>query len=392
MKKRALLGALVVLIIVLVIVAGVYLTSLQTGKIVQTSSTSMQIHPSSNATTGTLAVLITDPLSIPQNVTGLYINYSDLQVASTDNPSGWTALGTSGEINLLSVVNSTETIASVNITNGSFNALRFSINSAVITFQGQNYTANLINDSQYLSVPVQGGLKIMGGQISGAIIDMIPTVLLLGNATNPTFAFLPAAKGYVLPSLALSPNPHQGDRNDYSASLKNLIRDLTHFQLDSTVLNTSSLSVTVQNTGSNKIDFQIISLTSTSTIAGGWVPSSSFESVSKVSEFFVILANGSLLPLTANGNKLLIHDLTIAGYSVAPHQSATFTYSGPVTMGALKLLQDHTPAQQLSLGQSCVLTVLGSGKYTQTLVTAGALAISNATSITSTSNFTTTSS
>ena len=176
----------------------------------------------------------------------------------------------------------------------------------------------------------------MGGQISGAIIEMTPTVFLLGNATNPTFAFLPAAKGYVLPSFGLTPNPHQGDRNNYSASLKNLIRDLTHFQLDSTVLNASSLSVTVQNTGSNKIDFQIISLTSTSTIAGGWVPSSSFDSVSKVSEFFVILANGSLLPLTANGNKLLIHDLTIAGYSVAPHQSATFTYSGPVTMGALK--------------------------------------------------------
>jgi hypothetical protein len=149
-----------------------------------------------------MAVLMTDPPTIPTGVTSVYINYSDVSVHVSDagNQTGWTDLQSSGEIDLLSVINSTETIAATNVTSGIFNALRFNITSALITFQGTNYTADLVYQQHTLFVPIVGGITISGGQTSAAVIEMTPTVLLLGNATNPTFAFIPAAKGYTLPA------------------------------------------------------------------------------------------------------------------------------------------------------------------------------------------------
>ena len=386
--RTKLISFAAIVLVLTVTISGIYLGSLQGGKAeTQTSSAFTLTHSTSNATTGTLAVLLTDPSSIPLNVTAVYISLSDLQLHPTSlgNSSGWLDLGSAREINLLSIVNSTETVSGGNISDGSYDALRVNLTAPVVTYEGQNFSANLISHADYLSIPIQGGITISGGQVSGALVEMTPTLLSVGNATNPSFAFFPAAKGHVLPSLGISSHPRPGNRSDYSGSLKSITRDLTHFQVNSAILNTSLLNLTVQNTGSDRIDFKIIAVSSVSAVGGGWVPTSSLGSVGKNSEYFGILANGTLLPLTTNSNRVLLHDLTLAGYSLAPHQSATFTYTGPITMGALKLLQDNAPGTQLSFGQSCTVPILGSPKYVQAPVTVGAAAISNSTLTTSSS-------
>jgi hypothetical protein len=342
-----------------------------------------------------LAVLVTDPPTIPEGVTAVYIDYSNLAIHVSDagNQTGWTDLGSSGDINLLSVVNSTQTIAVANISSGLFNAMKFNISSAIVTFNGQNYTANLVYQKAYLLVTIPGGIRITNGSTAGAVIDMTPTVLLLGNTTDPVFAFLPVAKGYTLPANSVSIHAHVGDRNDYKGSIVAQIHEMTHFQVGSVSLTPSSLSITVQNTGAATVDFRFAALTSTTSVSGGWVPSTPFGPVSKISEFFVVLPDGSLVPVTASTNRGMIQTLAMAGYTLAPHQSATFTYTGPVTIGALTLLQGHTPTQGINVGQNYVVTITGSGLYAQSAVTASSsTSVTTSTTSTSSTSATTTSS
>jgi hypothetical protein len=199
---------------------------------------------------------------------------------------------------------------------------------------------------------------------------LTPTVLLLGNTTDPVFAFLPVAKGYTLPANSVSIHPHVGNRNDYKGSIAAQIHDMTHFQIGLVSLTPSSLSITVENTRVATVDSRFASLTSTTSISGGWVPSTPFGPVSKISEFFVVVPNGSLVPVTASTSRGMIQTLALAGYTLAPHQSATFTYTGPVTIGALTLLQGHTPTQGINAGQNYVVTITASGLYAQSAVTA----------------------
>jgi hypothetical protein len=350
-----------------------------------TNSGTSQIQTSSGPF-GTLAVLMTDPPTIPTGVTAVYINYSDVAVhlSNAGNQTGWTDLQSSGDINLLSVINSTQTIAATNVTSGVFNALRFNVTSSVVTFQGKNYTADLVYQEHTLFVPIVGGITVSDGNTSAAVIEMSPTVLLLGNTTNPTFAFIPSAKGYTLSAQSISPHPHKGDRDDDKGKISDQIKDVTHFEITSTSLSPNSLSVTVKNTGNSTIVFRFVALTATSTISGGWVPTSPMGSVSKISEFFVVASNGSLLGLNSKSHQEADHTMDVAGSSLTAGSSATFTYNGIITIGALELLQGQAPTQQVNSGQRYVITVLGGGAYAQTLLIASTSTTTSTHTVTST--------
>lgn len=291
----------------------------------------------------------------------------------------------------MSVINGSETVAASNITSGKFNGLRFNVTSAVVTYQGTNYTADLVYQDQTLYVWIPGGIIVNNGQASGAMIDISPTVLLLGNTTNPTFAFIPAATGYTLPANSIPNHPRVGDRNDWRNNPA--IWQMTRFQLTAANLSPNSLNVTVDNTGNATIIFHIVAITATSTPSGGWVPASSLGAISKISEFFVVAPNGTLFPLTASTYHGVVQTLALAGFALAPGDSATFAYDGQVTIGALALLQGSTPTHAVVAGQKYIVTVTGGGQHAQTAVIAGTgTAISSSSSSTSTTTTTTTSS
>ena len=140
--------------------------------------------------------------TVPQNTTPLYVTYSDVQVHinGAGNNSAWTTLSGSGEINLMSVINASETIAKTSITSGVFNALRFNITDVVVTFNNVNYTAALVYQRRTLTVPIEGGISVAPTRTSAALIYLTPTVILLGTPQNPSFAFIPTARGYAVPS------------------------------------------------------------------------------------------------------------------------------------------------------------------------------------------------
>ncbi len=327
-----------------------------------------------SAQSGTLAVLMTDPPTVPTGVSAVYITYANLgvHVSGAGNQSGWHALNTQGEINLMSVINATQTIASANISSGKFDALAFNITSAVVTYNGQNYSADLVYQEHMLVVPIVGGITVTSGQTSAAVIDLTPTVLLLGNTTNPTFAFIPAAKGYTIPAQSTtSMHLHVGDRDDiHGAPWWIDIERNSHFELTAVSLAPTSLSITVNNTGNATIDFRVAAITSTTSVQGGFKGGGDdFPAAASISEYFAVESNGSLVPVTAYGHGQVQATLGSAGYLLQPGTSATFTYSGNITLG---LLQEYhvQPTQQIVGGQQYIVTLLGNGMFAQTDTTA----------------------
>lgn len=320
---------------------------------------------------GTLAVLLTDPPTVPSGVSAVYITYSDfaIHVSGAGNDSGWHLVNTQGQINLMSVINATQTVALTNVQSGTFNMLAFNITSAIVTYNGQNYTANLVYQEHKLVVPIAGGITITSGHTSAAVIDLTPTVLLLGNTTNPSFAFIPAARGYTIPAQS-TPSMHLrvGERDDiHDASWWTAI-ERGHFEITSASLTPSSLSITVTNGGNSSILFRVAAVTSTTSVQGGWKEDNLFSAAS-ISEFFVVQSNDSLTPISAYGQRQAVEQVAAGGLLLAPGASVTLTYTGPVTLGLLQPRQLQ-PAQQITSGQSYVVTLSGNGMLAQTDVTA----------------------
>ena len=117
-------------------------------------SQTSQSSPPSNA--GTVDVLLTDPPTLPAGVTAVFVTYSNVavHVRGAGNQSGWTNSNTAGTLNLVKLVNVSSTIATIKVSTGVYNELRFNISSAAVTFNGKNYTAFV--QGAELTVPIPG--------------------------------------------------------------------------------------------------------------------------------------------------------------------------------------------------------------------------------------------
>ena len=74
---------------------------------------------------GTLVLLLHDPPNAPAGVSHVFVTYSDLAIHDANSlaSSGWIDLGQTGTIDLMSVVNFTQTIATVVVGEGNFDLL-----------------------------------------------------------------------------------------------------------------------------------------------------------------------------------------------------------------------------------------------------------------------------
>jgi len=331
---------------------------------------------------GTLAVLLTDPPTVPNGVTAVYATYSDVQVHvnGAGNLSGWYDLHSSGQINLMSVINVGQTIASTSVPSGIYDALRFNVTEASVTYQGQNYTAHIATKaavSSQLTVPIIGGIQVSSGQSSAAIIDMTPTVILGGNSTNPQFAFVNSARAYTIPAnsipRAILLREHQVNLS--SQGWWQRIMDSARYQLTSASLSPNSLAITVDNTGNVSIVYRFAAVTATQTAHGGDVGRAS------ISEYFVVEPNASLVAVTGSTPMQLAWSLAAGGYLLPPGSSVTFAYSGQIMLGSSMILPQATSTgtttpvppitpQPVISGQGYVITIRGDGSPAQTEVIA----------------------
>ncbi len=361
----------------------VYPSSSSSGQGPQSSTTAAQ----QGAGAGTMAVLLTDPPTVPDGVSNVDIDYSNLaiHVSGAGNQSGWNSLGTSGQVDLMSIINVTQTIALAKVSTGTFDAIAFNVTSATVTYQGTNYTADLVYQEHILVAKIPGGISVNDGGTSATVIDLTPTVLLLGTPANPSFAFIPSARAYALPAQSVSVHALQtvGDReNIENANWWKSIETNSQFEITNLKLTSNLLSITVSNTGSSSVVFRMAAITSTISLSGGMKPS--IAQMASISAFFVVEPNATLAPITQYGRMEIAGMLASGGYLLPPHATVTLTYNGNIMIGLLQPVSNPRESgagasssaktsqqQQINAGQRYVVTLFASdGDFAQILVVA----------------------
>lgn len=333
---------------------------------VTTSQASPTAKSASSPGEGTLSVLLTDPPSVPQGVTRVYVSYRDLQVhiSGAGNQSGWTTLQTAGEIELLGTVNVSQTISSVKVATGDYNQLRFNISSAQVAFQGQNYTAFV--QSAELVVPIHNGITVDASVASATIIDISPTVINIGSPSTPEFIIRSVASAYPVPPGSVTASmQQQGGKTSlvglgwWRATLQN---DTANLVIGGASLNATSLKIDVTNTGSNSTRLTLVVVSPLASalppITRGYLPETFVGSA-----VFSILPNGTLVPLTfampmAVGEQSSVSASVFMplGLNLSAGASASLSYNGPIRLGFLGPEVDQAiivPHQQY------LITVLG---------------------------------
>jgi hypothetical protein len=375
-------------IIAIVLIGGVLATGILSSK----TTTTVSPVTTSVSGSGTLAVLLTDPPTVPNGTTAVYATYSGLAVhiAGAGNNSGWHVLNAQGSINLMSIINVSRTIASANVQSGRFDALAFNITSATVTFLGKNYSAYLVYEDHTLVVPVVGGITINNGQTSAAVIDLTPTILLLGDPATPAFAFIPAARGYTIPAQSIPQTKLQQVGQNESVSNQTWYQnDQPKFEITGVVLTPISLSITVANTGNVSLDFTLTAVTSLATPGGGLKPT--LPSVASISEFFVVYPNTSLVPITTDDHASITSAISDGGYNLPPSASVTFKYSGQIAIGIVQGASKEA-VQTIVPGARYVISLTSSDRLAQTEVLATGTPIAVITTSTTVAHTTTVSS
>ncbi len=336
----------------------------------------------SGAPSGTLSVLLTDPPHVPTGVSAVSITYSDVavHVSEAGNQSGWTIVKSSGTIELMSTVNVAQTISSVKITSGDYNALRFNISSAQVTYYGKTYTAFV--PSSRLIVPIIGGIEVNASKPSATIINIDPTVFNIGSTSNPEFIIRPAARAFPVPSSEVTEQvEHEGNRLSLAGRTwwMGLLEKYTeNAQVTNANLTPSSLSVTVKNTGTLETKLRLVVVAPiglTSVAAGNYdrPPATLFGAA-----VFIALPNATLVPIQkyilsayqqGTAGESLMDAFASGGYSLTAGSSGTVSYKGTITLGfhlsAIPTIPSIVPGQQYQV------TVLGDEALASQVLVAG---------------------
>jgi hypothetical protein len=300
-----------------------------------------------------------------------------VHVAGLGNQTGWHVFKTVGQIDLLSVINYTQTVALANISAGKFNAIAFNVTSVIVTYQSQNFTADLTSKTNLVFLPIDGGVTVLSGKTSAALIDFTPTVLLLGNQTDPQFAFVPGARAYSVPSQSVSTlHLVVGDKDNIEGATWWIqILHGSKFKITQIVLTPSKISIGITNSGNSTLFLRLADLSSAVYATGATTEVSNLASILSISEVFAIESNATLSPVVELGNGAADAVIDTGGYVIPVGASVTFSFNGNISLGIAQnptALRPHPAIQLIVPGRTYVLTLIGNGIVAEARVTATA--------------------
>ena len=223
--------------------------------------------PSSSANQrGLLALQITDPAQVPSGTSALVITYSSLavQLSNAGNESGWVSASGSGSINLLAVLNLSQTIGTVAVpANASIEMVRFNVTSASITVNGT--THNVTVPSGAVTAHIVGRTTLNSN--ASVLVDLSPVVASIITNTSTVFVLVPSVRAVVVGGGSNSTTLRVGARAGLtenqtielerarpnvsitSATLSVSSGNVTHFSV--TLKDNSNTSVVVKHVGFN---------------------------------------------------------------------------------------------------------------------------------------------
>jgi len=208
-----------------------------------------------------LAVMLTDPPTVPAGTTQLNITYSNisLHVIKSDGTSEWISAGTGGTVNSFALVNMTQTIASITIPfNSSVDKIQFNVDNVKAQINGATYNVTTLSNTLVLRV----ANSQINQTLSGLLVDFNPTLLQIQSVDangNPVsyYVLVPSATATVVNGLDQAQikvgtivRLGENDRFKMTRVVESFAQDV---QITSASLsvsdNSTALSVTLQNNG-----------------------------------------------------------------------------------------------------------------------------------------------
>jgi hypothetical protein len=150
----------------------------------------------------TFAVLLTDPPTVPAGTTQLNLTYADvlLHVIYPNDTEEWLPVGASGTVNLFSLVNMTQTLATITIPlNSTVDKVQFTIANVTAVINAETYNVTSLSDT--FVVKVANGA--VNKTLSGVLIDFNPTLVQIqasdeNDATVYYYVLVPSANAIIV--------------------------------------------------------------------------------------------------------------------------------------------------------------------------------------------------
>lgn len=315
-------------------------------------------------------VMLTDPPNVPRGTTQLNVTYSSIQlhVVYSDCSSNWVAAQESGRVNLLSLVNVTQTIATLSLPTGStVDKLQFKISEAETKISGKDYPVTMLSDTLLISIKQTK----LNGTKTGALIDLRPTLVQI-NATNSTggsvsyFVLAPSASAIVKSNVSETQSMigcksklNDDDNKELDREYKRASNNVTVTQSSLSVNgNVTTLSVTIKNIG--KTNATLSSLT----VSGDFNVTSSLVKWYKENGWGIPSQGGM-----HGGSMMMDRPKTIpfkiSGSTLTPILGDTFRMDG---QGASRLVLIPGETATLTFNGVIKLNVDGRGRSSQVAV------------------------
>ncbi len=215
---------------------------------------------------------LTDPPTVPKGTSSLVVTYSSVGVQSI-NSSGvktWTYLNTSGSVDLMSLINSSQVIGNVSLSgNSTIKTASLRIVSAQVTINGTTYNVTTPSDQIAASIALSNKVN----DSNGVLLDFSPTLVTAYSNGSTIFILLPSIKAAVVPnpaSVNFGPGKAKASINvgqrfalqeDERAYLNYSNTNLTLTNAAITAGNgTVGFAVTVKNNGNQSVDIQSVAI------------------------------------------------------------------------------------------------------------------------------------
>jgi len=326
-------------------------------------------------------VMLTDPPNVPAGTTVLNLTYTDISLHVT-YPNGtalWLPVNASGTVNLFSLVNMSQTIASTTVPSSSLvDKIQFTIADVDAVVNGAMYNVTALSDTLVVSV----ANSQVNQTLSGVLVDFNPTLVQIqATDANGTLVYyyvlVPSATAMIISDLSreqIKVGTIVELGQNHRAKLVHVVEEFSNkVTIISASLsvngNVTTLSVTIKNEGN--VAFRVFGLT----LHGEFNATRTYEKDRK-HEHINEMIHPDTIPFKVNGSSLIPlfgdkedhkhghghEDMEFFSLALQPGQNVTLSFSGVIALQPEKDIMKHPPI---------VVTPIVGGNYTLRLMGEG---------------------
>ena len=332
-------------------------------------------------------VMLTDPPTVPAGTTVLNLTYSDvsLHVTYLNGTAVWLPVTASGTVNLFSLVNMSQTIASTTIPSGSaVDKIQLTVADIKTVVNGVTYNVTALSNTFVVTV----ANSQVNQTLSGVLVDFNPTLVQIqATDANGTLVYyyvlVPSATATIIGDLSKEQikvgtivELGQNNRAKLVHVVEEFSKNVTIVSASLSVNgNVTTLSVTIRNDGS--FTFRVFGLT----LHGEFNATRTWkkEKDGETDEEIVERIHPDTIPFKVNGSSLIPlfgdqqnhehddehEDMELSSLVLQPGENATLSFSGVIALQPEKDNMKH-PAMVVTpiVGGNYTIRLMGEGFQT----------------------------